>query len=117
MWSSEVEPEWHRLTAQVLAEMQTWRDAHPAATLSEIEQELDARLAAARACLLEATILATSPTDPPPEARPRCPDCGAAMRWEGTRPRRLTTTHNRDVILRRSYARCPQCGTGVFPPR
>jgi YgiT-type zinc finger domain-containing protein len=117
MWTPEIEGEWTRRTAQVLAEMGAWRTAHPRATLSEIEQEVDARLAAARATLLEATALAGRDGDPARGAAPPvCPACGAAMVVEGKRTRRLRTTHEQEVVLTRHYTRCPVCGTGVFPP-
>ncbi len=52
---SEQEPfeqEWAALSEDVLSGMQDWRAQHPQATLSEIEVELDARLARLRARLL-----------------------------------------------------------------
>ena len=117
MWTPEIEREWARLSAQVLGDIGIWRTAHPRATLREIEQEVDARLAAARAKLLEATAGAGSDGDPAAGAEPpSCPACGAAMVVEGERTRRLRTTHEQEVVLTRHYTRCPACGTGVFPP-
>ena len=101
---------WERQVARIRADLQTWRDAHPRATLREIEQEVDRRLAASRAQLVEALAVAV------PEAPPPCPDCGGPMRWDGERVRRLTTTHDQSITLTRRYARCPACGAGVFPP-
>ena len=40
---------WQQINAEVLAEMTAWRRAHPRATLTEIEQAMDQRLAQARA--------------------------------------------------------------------
>jgi hypothetical protein len=105
------EAAWDRQAAQVRIELQAWRAAHPRATLREIEQEVDRRLAAARARLVEAAALAG-----PPEAPPPCPECGGPMRWDGERTRRLTTAHGQAVALARRYARCPACGAGLFPP-
>jgi hypothetical protein len=117
MWTAEIEGEWTRLSDQVLAEMGAWRTAHPRATLAEIEREVDARLATARAKLLEATAMAGPEGDPARWAEPpRCPACGAALVVEGERRRRLRTTQEQEVVLRRCYTRCPACGTGVFPP-
>lgn len=116
-WSPELEEEWTQLSDEILAEVKAWRAQHPQATLYEIEAEVDARLGVARSRLLEATALAGPVADPAAAGeRPVCPECGAAMRLEGTRTRRLTTTHNRAVTLARRYARCPRCGTGLFPP-
>jgi predicted RNA-binding Zn-ribbon protein involved in translation (DUF1610 family) len=117
MWTPETEGEWTRLTARVLTEMGDWRGAHPRATLAEIEREVDARLATARAKLLEATAVAGPDGDPARGAAPPvCPACGAAMVVEGERTRRLRTTHEQGVVLRRAYTRCSACGPGLFPP-
>jgi hypothetical protein len=112
MWTPEDEAAWDRQAAQVRADVQAWRAAHPAATLKQIEQEVDRRLAAARARLVEAAALAGPVAATPPP----CPACGGAMRWEGERTRRLTTTHDEAIELTRRYARCPRCGSGLFPP-
>jgi hypothetical protein len=121
MWSPDIDGEWAGLTAEILVEMKAWRAGHPDATLDEIEQEVDRRMAAARARPLAATATASASAagGAEPGGRgvpPCCPECGAGMRWEGVHRRRLTTTHNRDVTLTRRYARCPRCGTGLFPP-
>lgn len=113
MWTPEDEAAWDRQAARVRAEVQAWRATHPQATLTQIEQEIDRRLASARARLVEAVAQA----GPVAAAPPAGPDCGAAMAWEGERTRRLTTTHDEAIALRRRYARCPRCGTGLFPPR
>lgn len=102
---------WERQAAQARADLQAWRAAHPRATLREIEQEVDRRLAASRAQLVEALAVAAPEAAPPP-----CPDCGGPMRRDGERVRRLTPTHDRSVALTRRYARCPACGAGLFPP-
>jgi hypothetical protein len=117
MWTPEIEGEWRRLSDQVLAEMGAWRAAHPRATLAESEREVDARLAPARAALLEAAAVAGPAGDPALRVVPPvCPACGAALVVEGKRTRRLRTTHEQEVVLPRHYTRCPACGTGGFPP-
>ncbi|HEY7031372.1 MAG TPA: hypothetical protein VH482_08610 [Thermomicrobiales bacterium] len=116
MWTPEIEGEWTQLTTEVLAEVGAWRAANPRATLAEIEREVDVRLATARAKLLEAAAAAGPGGDPALTDRPTCPSCGAVLVVEGARTRRLRTTHEQEIALRRRYARCPACGTGVFPP-
>ena len=106
-WDAERE----RVNREALAAVADWRAAHPTATLREIEVAVDAHLAAARARVLEAVALAGVEDE-----RPTCPDCDMPMRWEGTLPRRLTTTHGQELDLNRRAARCPACGTGLFPP-
>jgi YgiT-type zinc finger domain-containing protein len=105
------DPMRHALAETALAaEVRTWRRAHPSATLTEIERELDARLAAARAELL-AEVAADAPNDDP-----RCPDCGGPLVRRGARTRTLRTTGDASLALTRSYLQCPACGAGVFPP-
>jgi hypothetical protein len=111
MQSPDDEAGWDRQAAEARAAIQAWRTAHPQATLKQIEQEVDRQLAVVRARLVEAAALAG-----PVAAAPPCPDCGGPMRWEGARTRRLTTTHDEAIALTRRYARCPRCGTGLFPP-
>jgi hypothetical protein len=103
---------WDRAAARARAGVAAWRAAHPRATLTEIEVEVDRQLAAARAQL----IASAAQAGPVEEEPPPCPTCGAPMRWDGARTRHLTTTHDQPVELTRRYARCPACGTGPFPP-
>jgi YgiT-type zinc finger domain-containing protein len=93
------------------ADLRTWRRAHPDATLTEIERELDTRLAAARAELF-AQLATEGVTD-----AGCCPDCGGPVVRRGARTRTLRTTGDAIVSLTRPYLSCPVCGTGVFPPR
>jgi len=114
MWQPTWAAEWEQLNREALADVAEWRAAHPKATLREIEVAVDVRLAAAWARLLEAAAVAAAPSVE--GERPPCPACGTPMRWAGTLPRRLTTTHGQDLELHRRSARCPSCGTGLFPP-
>jgi hypothetical protein len=96
---------------QAEAAVRQWRAAHPQATFAEIEAVLDQELRAARAQLL------ASVTTPPGETpAPRCPQCGTPMQWRGTHTRTLRTDGDAAVPLDRSYAACPTCGHGLFPP-
>ena len=90
--------------------MRQWRVAHPHATLTEIEQELDRQWRTLRAALLG-------------QLAPRgvedlgaCSTCGAAMIRRGQQTRTLRTDGDQSLVLRRAYASCPVCGHGVFPP-
>jgi predicted RNA-binding Zn-ribbon protein involved in translation (DUF1610 family) len=106
------EAAWEREAAQARATLEAWRAAHPQATLRQIEIEVDRHLAGVRARLLEGAAVA-GPAEPIP---PPCPACGEPMHWDGERTRQLTTTHDATITLTRRYARCPACGTGLFPP-
>ena len=119
MWSADVAARWRELSDEVITGMAEWWGQHPRATLTEIEAALDERLARVRARMLQDTPLASAATDVSqlPEAeRPRCPECGHALEARGQEERTLRTTYDRPVTLRRSCARCPACGTGLFPP-
>jgi predicted RNA-binding Zn-ribbon protein involved in translation (DUF1610 family) len=100
--------------------MAQWRREHPRATLSEIEDALDERLAAVRSEMLVETVM-TSPAaqfaGASPSERPTCPECGDRLVSRGQAERRLTTVHGQDVRLRRNYAHCRSCGLELFPPR
>lgn len=111
---------WGPLTDQVNAEIAAWRREHPSATLTEIELALDACLHRVRAKMLtdlaEASPLselAALPTD----QRPRCPKCDQSLQARGSKTRHLQTTGGQDLAITRSYATCPSCGEGLFPPR
>lgn len=109
---------WQRLADEAWTGLAEWRHQHPKATLGEIEQAVDERLADLRARMVQDAALASAAADlTDSDDRPRCPECGAPMRLEGARTRTLRTTYDREVALTRRYARCPVCGTGVFPPR
>ena len=113
-----VEARWRELAAEVLSGFRAWREAHPRASLTEIKEALDARWAAARARVVEDAAVASAAAQAGRWAeRPRCPACGAAMHGDGTEARRLTTTGDQVLTLRRHRARCPACGAGFSPPR
>ncbi len=120
MWSKEQEALWQQLADEVMTGMKEWRLQHPKATLKEIETALDERLARVRARMLQDIALAsaaTTMTEAREEDRPRCPKCGKMMEGHGQDTRSLTTNYNQTISLKRSYAVCPSCGTGLFPPR
>lgn len=102
----------HQLAETGLAaDLRRWRRAHPDATLTEIEQALDGRLASARADLLAEVAVDI------PEDEERCPGCGARLARRGDRTRTLRTQGDAPLELTRAYLSCPACGAGVFPPR
>lgn len=120
MWTREIEDRWQQEVEAVMTGMKEWRLQHPRATFGEIETALDEHLATVRARMLQDLALASAATrvSAVPEAeRPRCPDCGGVLEARGEEERTLTTTYNQPIRLRRSYATCPACGAGLFPPR
>ena len=107
---------WLTEAAGRFATLEAWRRAHPKATWSEIEAAIDAELGPLRARLLGDTAMASDATDLRGE-RPRCPDCGEPLHAAGAHPRRLRGESDLPLELERTYARCPACGSGLFPPR
>ena len=110
---------WAALSHEVFTGIADWRAAHPRATCTEIEDALDERLARLRAQMLQDTALASPATtwaDQPADEQPRCPDCDQPLQARGAQTRHLQTTGGQEVTLTRTYATCPACGTGLFPP-
>lgn len=111
---------WRHLSEEITSGMREWRNQHPKATLREIETELDARLAHARARMLEDLALASTAATWQEAARlqsPTCPECGTPLDERGTHPRTLLTQGGQQLTLERSYGICPKCGSELFPPR
>jgi len=96
-----------------------WRAAHPKATFSEIEAELDQQLNQLRARVLGDLAQASATADVQAsrgEERPRCERCGAVLQAQGQEGRGVVTQGGVEVRLERSYAACPRCGDRSFPP-
>jgi uncharacterized protein with PIN domain len=120
MWKAETEAHWQREAEAVMSGMKEWRVQHPRASLQEIEMALDERLAQMRARMLQDLALASAAArvgEAAEAERPRCPRCGGPLEARGTEERTLTTTYNQPIRLQRSYAYCPACQAGLFPPR
>jgi hypothetical protein len=114
------EPTWEELSAEILSGMREWREQHPDATITEIEQALDQRWYRLRARMLENLALEREAANWNTSAaadRPACPDCGRLLIRRGRQPRHLKTHGGQDLTLTRSYGYCPSCKTGHFPPR
>jgi ribosomal protein S27AE len=110
-WAGDAESVW--------TGMADWRAAHPKATFSEIEAALDERLNQVRARVLADLALASAAADVSAgsdEERPRCERCGAVLQARGSSDRTLLTQGGAELRLQRTYAACPQCGDGAFPP-
>ena len=120
MRQTDFDQDWEAASQELLTGMKEWRFAHPHATLTEMEQELDQRMNRLRATLLGDMAQASDLADlrkVPTTERPKCPVCGCRLGPRGQKPRRLTTSGNETLVLERSYAMCSHCGVGFFPPR
>jgi predicted RNA-binding Zn-ribbon protein involved in translation (DUF1610 family) len=119
MWPSEVEQRWREMVEEAITGVKEWRLQHPKATFKEIETALDERLAKVRAQMLQDAAMLSAVADvsgAKDEDRPRCPNCGEVLEARGLESRSLTTNFNQPITLHRSWACCPSCGTGLFPP-
>jgi len=117
---AEREQHWQHEAEEILVGFMEWRQQHPHATLSALEEALDERWAVARARILQDAALASTAANlraVPAEERPRCPQCGELMEVRGPEERHLTTTYEQPISLRRQYAVCAACNEALFPPR
>ena len=111
--------QWRESAESVWTGMADWRAAHPKATFGEIEAALDERLNRVRARMLADLAMASTAADlqaTSKEERPRCGRCGSVLQARGPNERTLLTQGGAEVRLRRTYAACPQCEDGSFPP-
>ena len=119
MWSKEIDARWQQEAEDVMSGVRDWRVQHPRATFREIEAAVDERLAKMRARMLQDAAMASAVAqigEAPVEERPTCPRCGQVLGPRGEEERTLTTNHNQTITLKRSYAVCPACDAGLFPP-
>jgi len=110
---------WSEAAESVWTGMADWRAAHPKATFNEIEAALDERLNQVRARVLADLAMASQAADPQAATRAeraRCDRCGRVLQARGASDRTLLTQGGAEVRLRRTYATCPRCGSGSFPP-
>lgn len=120
MGSQSHDQHWETLSQEVLTGMREWRLQHPKATLREIELALDEHLAGLRARMLQDMALQSVAADWKADStseRPVCAVCGTPLVLRGKRVRQLKTSGGQDLTLHRSYAICPTCKKGLFPPR
>ena len=116
---AEYEQHWHEVAQEVLLEMRPWREEHPTATMQEIEEEVDKRIARMRAGLVEGIAMSSAAAEVGSRAAGQpacCPTCGGVLQARGKQVRKLTTTGEQTVRLERSYGYCPRCQVGFFPP-
>jgi ribosomal protein S27AE len=100
--------------------MTQWREAHPKASLHEIEAAVDAQMNQLRAQLIQELVQMGEReewNEASPADRPRCERCGTAVVARGKQTRFLQTNGGEAIKLERRDGTCPECGQGIFPPR
>ena len=98
---------------ELIRKMSQWRQANPKATLTEIEEAVEAELAELRRQLVQEMVQEEAGGKP---EVPDCPRCGQAMVKNGRRKRKLHTKEGQTIQLERQQWRCLACGTTLFPP-
>lgn len=99
--------------AEVFAKIQEWERENPEATLTEIEEAVDAELAELRKALIER--VANKGKEGAPE-KVSCPRCGQGMMKNGQKKRELKSKGGEKITIEREQMRCHQCGMTFFPP-
>ena len=106
--SSQPEP-----NDDLILKMRQWRQTNPKATLTEIEEAVEAELAQLRKQLVEEMVQEEVSGLP---GEPDCPQCGEKMVKNGRRQRKLKSKEGQTIQLDRQQWRCLSCGATLFPP-
>src|SRR5260221_14741870 len=113
-------PGWRALSDAVGRELLAWREAHPRANLTQIEDAVFEAMQRLQARALQQVVLASAVADvaaQPVAERPTCPTCGGRLEPRGRPRRTIRPARQRAPLdLDRSYAVCADCGAGLFPP-
>ena len=94
--------------------MSQWQQANPLATLTDIEEAVEAELAQLRKRLVEEMVREKEAAS---QEEPDCPQCGERMVKNGRRQRKLKGKEGQTIALERQQWRCLACGATLFPPR
>lgn len=116
MQPEELQERWKELGEQIFAGVAQWRAAHPQATLTEIEQAVDAQVHRLRARMIEQTAQASAAAENEASQGLVCEQCGKPWQARGRAKRCWQTQGGQQVEVERTYVSCPQCGGGFFPP-
>jgi len=113
-------PGWRELSDAVGRELIAWRQAHPRATLRQIEDAVYEAMQRLQARALQQVVLASGVADVAAQAvaeRPRCPQCGGRLEPRGRQRRVLRPARQRlPLDVERSHTVCAPCGVGRLPP-
>lgn len=115
---SEQRDKWRDLQEKINAAIAEWRREHPEATLTEIEEAVDERLAEVRTEMVEDLAHEGQTADLKrlaKEERPRCPGCGRPAAANGKGRRKLKTFQGQTIELERDQAYCTHCEVTFFP--
>ena len=100
-------------TDELARKMSQWQQANPHATLTEMEEAVEAELAQLRKQLVEEMMREKEAVS---QAAPDCPQCGQKMVKNGRRQRELKGKEGQTLELARQQWRCLSCEATLFPP-
>ena len=113
-------PGWRALSDAVGRELIAWREAHPRASLTHIEDRVFEAVQRLQARALWQVVLGSAVADvaaQPVAERPTCPTCSGRLEPRGRQRRTIRPARQRAPLeVDRSYAVCTECGAGLFPP-
>lgn len=114
---SEQRDKWRELQEKINAAIEEWRREHPKATLTEIKEAVDSRVAQMRIRMVEDLAQQGRTADLERLAkaeRPRCPRCGQPAVANGNQRRKLKTYYGETLELERHQAYCQHCEVTFF---
>lgn len=118
MKKEKTEEKWRKLSEEVIAGTNAWREKHPKATMREIEEAVDKRLSEMRARMIADTAMKSGSAEwEAGEKEAVCAECGGELMKKGKKKRKLETREGQKIELEREYGICLKCGYGIFPPR
>jgi uncharacterized protein with PIN domain len=110
---------WTASFQQASETVSSWREEHPRATFTDIENAVDKQLAQLRTTMIQDLALESKLVDIRQliaQERPLCPACGKPLVANGKQSRQLITHHDQVVELERSKGYCRHCRVSFFPP-
>jgi hypothetical protein len=117
---SEKSDKWQSLQDKINAAIEAWRQEHPEATLTEIEEAVDSRLASMRRQMVQDLAQegrTANLRQLAKEERPKCPRCGQRVAANGKGKRKIRTVYDEVIELERHQAYCQSCELTFFPSR
>lgn len=106
---------WQDKFEEIEAKIRAWQQAKPDATLTEIEEAVEAELAQLQRQLVE-ELAGEADRKNTEETKYHCPACQTAMHRNGKKKRRVRNKDDQVIELDREQMRCPACGMTLFPP-
>jgi YgiT-type zinc finger domain-containing protein len=117
MKKEEMKKGWRGSSEEIISGVAEWREQNPKATLAQLEEEVDKRLAELRVRMIaDAAMASRSAEWQEGEEAGKCPECGGELEKKGKKKRKLETRGGKEMEIEREYGKCPQCGAKIFPP-